>query len=379
MRPPSSWTDGVAQHGRLGAGAKWAVLGLVTVVLMALLVAAAEGIVRLRQWSKHGTASSFDSLYRLDESIGLRVLVPGARMGNISINSLGFRGPEIEMPKPPGRIRIAFLGASTTFCAEVSGDAAVWPQVAVQLLKQRFPGADIDFVNGAVPGYTVASSLKNLQHRVEPLQPDVVVFYEATNDLSAETRRLAESQGLVEPRRHHEPSWLSQRLRLWELVEKNLSVHRARQGAGTDNGRVAIDASTLGREFSAGLTRLVEEASRGGRLVALATFSARLRPEQTPEEKKQAAVSALVYMPFMSLDGLLAGYSRYNDAIRRVARETGSLLIDGETRIPGDALHFTDSVHFTDAGSRAMANRVADSLAADPGFAALVARRSVRP
>ena len=366
----------MAQKGeRLSAGTKWVALGLVIVLVTVLLLAAAEGAIRLRQWSRHGTASSFDSLYRVAPAIGLRVLVPGARVGNISVNSLGFRGPEIEKAKPPGRIRIAFLGASTTFCAEVSGDAAAWPQVAVERLKARFPGVEFDFVNGAVPGYAVESSLKNLQHRIGPLQPDVVVIYHATNDFSYEARRLAEEQGLVAGRRSHEPSWMAQNLRLWELAEKNLRVLVAKQGAETNKGRVVIDEATLGTAFRTDLTRLVEAAAQDGRRVALATFSARLRPEQTVEERKQAAVSALVYMPFMSLDALLFGYARYNENIRAVARDSGALLIDGENLIPGDAVHFVDSVHFTDAGSRAMGERVANGLAADPGFLQLVATR----
>jgi lysophospholipase L1-like esterase len=365
----------VAQSGRLSAGVKWAALGLVIALVTTLLLAATEGAIRLRQWSKHGTSSSFDSLYRVDPSIGLRVLVPGARVGNISVNSLGFRGPEIETAKPPGRVRIAFLGASTTFCAEVSGDTAVWPQVAVERLKARFPGVEFDFVNGAVPGYTVESSLKNLQHRVGPLQPDVVVIYHATNDLSVEARQLAEQQGLIAPRRSHEPSWLAQNLRLWELAEKNLRVLVARQGAEGSKGRVAFDGASLGGAFRTDLSKLVEAAGQDGRRVAVATFSARLRPEQSVEERKQAAVSALVYMPFMSLDALIAGYARYNDHIRAVVREKGALLIDGEDLIPGDAVHFADSVHFTDAGSRAMGERIANGLAADTGFLQLIARR----
>lgn len=363
------------QTTRLSTGAKWIALGLVVAVLVALLLAAAEGVVRARQWSRHGTASSFDSLYRVDPSIGLRVLVPGAKVGRISINSLGFRGPEIESAKPLGRIRVAFLGASTTFCAEVSSNDAVWPQIAIQRLRERFPGADFDFVNGAVPGYTVESSLKNLRHRIAPLRPDLVVVYHATNDLSVEARQLAEKQGLAAPRSRHEPSWLARNSRLWELVEKNLSVMAAKQGAESSAGRVVLDEATLGSDFRRRLSELVDEAGQDGRRVAVATFSARLRAEQSPEEKKQAAVSALVYMPHMSLDGLITGYARYNDAIRAVAREKGALLIGGEHTIPGDGVHFSDSVHFTDTGARLMAARVADALAADPALAELVAKR----
>ena len=59
------------------------------------------------------------------------------------------------MPKPPGRVRLAFIGASTTFCAEVSSDAAAWPDLVVETLHGRFPGTRFDYVNGGVPGYAV--------------------------------------------------------------------------------------------------------------------------------------------------------------------------------------------------------------------------------
>jgi hypothetical protein len=88
----------------------------------------------------------------------------------------------------------------------------------------------------------------------------------------------------------------------------------------------------------------------------------------------EAAASALYYMPFMTPRGLVDAYERYNQVIREVTRETGALLIDGETDIPGDPQHFTDSVHFTDAGSRAMATRISGALARSPEVRAVFAR-----
>lgn len=356
---------------------KWIALAIVAILGALVVLAGGEGFVRLRQWTKTGTAAGYESLYRVDEKIQLRVLVHGARMGHITVNSLGFRGPEIPSTKPEGRIRLAFLGASTTFCAEVSGDSAVWPHLVVESLRARFPEADFDYVNGSVPGYTVQSSLKNLRHRIEALDPDIVVIYHATNDLSQEVRQLAESQGLTSAG-SNQPSWLAQNLLLWELVEKNLRVMVAKRDAESDHGRVTLDKARLGTRFKGDLNELVEVAGQRNRRVAVATFSTRLRAEQSADEMKRSAVSAFVYMPFMSLDGLLFGYARYNEIIRAVARERGALLIDGENEIPGDAAHFVDSVHFSDAGSRRMAERVFNALSNDPTFVQLVASRQDR-
>ena len=67
-------------------------------------------------------ARAGEDTYRFDNKIGLRLPMPGFTSPRLTINSLGFRGPELPRKKPPGTYRIAFLGGSTTYCAEVSGD-----------------------------------------------------------------------------------------------------------------------------------------------------------------------------------------------------------------------------------------------------------------
>ncbi|MBL8378254.1 MAG: SGNH/GDSL hydrolase family protein [Burkholderiales bacterium] len=306
----------------------------------------------------------------MDASIGLRVLNAGLRTDRLSINDQGFRGPPIEVPKSAQGLRLAFLGASTTFCAEVSNNDAVWASLVTERIRQAYPGRAIDFVNGGVPGYTVASSRKNLQHRITALAPDIIVIYHATNDLSGEVRALAVAAGIPGAAESGRMGWLERNSLLWELVVKNLRVRNAQRDSG-EVPRLSVDARALGANFRRELTELVREAKASAPLVAVATFSTRLRASQSLEEKRQAAVSALVYMPFMTVDGLIESYARYNQIIREVAAQEGALVIEGEHDIPGDAAHFFDTVHFSDAGSRAMAKRVADALLAASEFKAV--------
>jgi hypothetical protein len=105
----------------------------------------------------------------------------------------------------------------------------------------------------------------------------------------------------------------------------------------------------------------------------VATFSIHPRGDQTLEQQMRASSSAFVYMPFVTPQVVIESFARYNQIAREVARETGALLIEGENDIAGDPLHFTDTVHFTDLGSRAMAQRIAGSLAASPELQALSA------
>ena len=345
-----------AQHERLSTRAKWTVMIVLTLGALVLMLLAAEVAIRVRQTIRYGTASTIDEYYTVDPKLGLRIPIANMTKGHISINSLGFRGPEIAVPKPPATVRIAYLGASTTWCAEVSGNEYVWPHIATASLAQAFPNRRFDYVNGGVPGYTVASSLKNLELRVAPLQPDVVVIYEGINDLTGELRDVAVRQGVISEAKEPEMLWVGRYSLLWKLVEKNLRVLASERDARRNQGRLKLDASSLGEQFRKELTHFVRVAQKDAKLVAVTTLATRVRPDQTPEQQMSALSSAIFFMPFITAKDLIDAYARYNQIIREVATDTGALLIDGEDTILGDGTHFTD------AGSRAMAERVSRAL-----------------
>ena len=355
-----------------------ALLVCIVVILCALLVALAESAVRVRHYLRTGGMWGVDRTFTIDERSGLRIPIPGLVAGPVSINSGGFRGPEIETPKPASRVRIAYLGGSTTYCAEVSSNEHAWPAIVHATLQERFPEVSFDYVNAAVSGFSSETSLRNLEARVAPLQPDLIVIYHGTNDLSANSFELAREAGVVAERTEQRQSWLSRYSMLVYLVEKNLEVMQRQDEAEVRTGKLETTREALVAPFEEDLNALLAAAKRHAPLTAIATFSYRLRREQSPEELKEAAVTSLFYMPYMTLDALLDGFEAYNETILATARRHDALLIEGALDIPGDGEHFTDSVHFTDAGSQAMATRVSDSLIASPRFQELLAARSAR-
>jgi lysophospholipase L1-like esterase len=348
-------------------------LGLVVVsVLMTLLVL--EGAARVRQYVKFGTANTSPYKLTVDAKTGLPVPTPGQVTQFIRIDSRGFRNPELTVPKPEGVIRIAFLGASTTFCAEASSNEATWPHLVWKWLQDKWPDVTFDYVNAGVPGYTVEDSLINLNSRVASLQPDVIEIYHATNDLSKDTREIAIRQGLFQGRAEN-PSLIARYSLVFFLLEKNWQlVSRQRQAVGPGR-HLEFDPLTLSQGFHQRLRALVEASQNVAPVVVVATFSHRIRPEQSPQEQLRASNTSLYYMPYMSVQGILGGFEAYNGVIREVARETGAILIDGENSIPGDARYFIDSVHFTDAGSELMARRVFLKLSESPEFNELLESR----
>lgn len=350
---------------------------LLTFILVAIVIAilflAAEGIIRVRQYIKYGTTSAVSSLH-YDKRSGLSIPVPNAVTKSIRINSLGFRGPEIEMPKPPDRLRIGFIGASTTFCAEVSSNEKVWADIVTKVLASRFPDVSFDYVNGGVSGYSTQTSLVNLEKRVMPLNPDIVIIYHATNDFSGETRKLAEEAGIKRVNLEKEASWLGKYSLLWQLVEKNLALISVQsQSDNTEHDVLSIDPHKLGGEFKRNLGKLIDLAyKKGAKLVVPVTFSIQLRDGMSVEQQDNAMISARYYMPYISVSEYSAGFKQYNQIIKEVAESKGALLVENENDIPGDALHFNDSVHFTDLGSQSQADRIVSTLVNSDKFMQLI-------
>lgn len=351
--------------------ARW-IMAVVAISGCVLVILLAEGAVRVRHWLKYGDMWGVEETYEVDPESGLRIPIKNSTIGPIIINSLGFRSPEIVVPKPQGTLRLAFLGGSTTYCAEVSGNDKTWPDLVWRALQARWPDAHIDYANAGVPGYTIDTMRQTLEHRVKPLNPDVIIIYESTNDLTANSFELAQRQGLVTQHTEEALSWPSQYSLLWYLVEKNLLVMRHQAEGERSEGKLEVDPADLARPFRDRLEALVRESQAVAPLVVLVTFSQRLRHDQTPEQRQEAAITSRYYMPYMSNEQTLAGFDAYNAVIREVARDSGALLVEGEDSIPADAAHFTDSVHFTDLGSEAQAARVAGALEASPELAALI-------
>lgn len=135
-----------------------------------------EVFVRIRAKQRYGQSSVMD-LYIYDDQSGLRIPIPNKEVKgtktHIKINSLGFRGGEIGVKKGANTVRLAILGASTSFCAEVSNNDYTWPALLGNLLNEQFTDYQFEIVNGGVPGYTISSSLKNLRQRILKLHPDI--------------------------------------------------------------------------------------------------------------------------------------------------------------------------------------------------------------
>ncbi|MFQ6099689.1 MAG: SGNH/GDSL hydrolase family protein [Anaerolineae bacterium] len=98
----------------------------------------------------------------------------------VETNSLGFRGPEISVQKPPGVFRIAALGDSMTDGFFVDNDAT-FPYLLQQNLEAG--GWTVEVVNAAHGGGTIDTQYAMLEAHVLPLDPDLVILTWTPNDI----------------------------------------------------------------------------------------------------------------------------------------------------------------------------------------------------
>jgi len=99
-------------------------------------------------------------------------------------SSLGFRGDEIETPKPDGTYRIVSIGGSTTYGTAVTNPKDTYPAQLQEYLRSN-GYENVEVVNAGVGSYTSWESLMNLQFRVLDIEPDLIIIYHAINDAHA--------------------------------------------------------------------------------------------------------------------------------------------------------------------------------------------------
>ncbi|RMF80892.1 MAG: hypothetical protein D6737_06710 [Chloroflexi bacterium] len=98
-------------------------------------------------------------------------------------NQLGYRGEEIELPKPDGMFRIVALGGSTTYGSGIPAKDA-YPAILQNILRDEYGFSNVEVINAGVPGYTTWESFVNFAFRVPELEPDMIIIYHAGNDVT---------------------------------------------------------------------------------------------------------------------------------------------------------------------------------------------------
>ena len=135
----------------------------------------AELVVMATGLSRSPAEALYDDVYSAMYRLLPFAKIPLPRMQlEESINSLGFRGPEISVQKPPRTMRIVCIGDSTTF-----GHTLPYNQTYSALLQNRLAPSvrprSLQVINADVPGTSLPQHIFHFENHILPLSPDVVV------------------------------------------------------------------------------------------------------------------------------------------------------------------------------------------------------------
>ncbi len=128
-----------------------------------------------------GNHSLWHQRWREYEPGARAAVVAGGERFVIQMNSYGYRTHEFDVPKPDGMVRIICIGGSTTVAGRTNEET--YPALLEARLRGRFPGLPLEVLNLGVSSVTTEYWLGR-RERVFAYEPDVIVQYQAINDIS---------------------------------------------------------------------------------------------------------------------------------------------------------------------------------------------------
>ena len=311
-------------------------------------------------------------------------VLPGGQVEHV--NAHGFRGDAIETAKPTGTFRIFTIGGSTTLGVS-NPYADSYPALLQTLLRERYADTPIEVQNAGSAWYTSAHDLVAYDLKVRRFAPDLVIYFEAINDLTRSFSPPWLARGEFRPDYSH---YLGPYTRLtgpdvqflfepssWLTVNV---VRRLLRGdpdpfGHRDPGNVAKMAARMRpvdspafkslphfRDYS---DALVSAVQRNGTKMIVASQPFLYREDNSLEERR-----LMYFAPLMCGDGqtypshaaMLRGMRLYNDALRDVAAARGVTFVDFEAAVPKNAEHFSDDVHLRRAGNAILAKMAAEAI-----------------
>ena len=290
-----------------------------------------------------------------------------------TVNRDGFIStPELAVTKEPGVLRVAFLGGSSTAgTGHRLTDEQTWPWRTADLLREKFPERRIEFLNGALGGFTTFESYGRLWSRIRFYSPDVVLVNHAWNEMYYFSRaddihrhRVLRDGGWnfdsPDVRMEFAPSSLDPFLG-WSCLLTHI-----RRWTATKHGEIGGGARALAADFDPRGPEVFRENLR-----FLLAFEDVLGPKVFVAKQPTLIVPGLAKELRDRCGYGLHGFDhdahvRAFDAIYRVIdEEVPAERIVDLTSLSGDPEIFKDHIHPTPRGARRIAGLVAERLAPD--------------
>jgi lysophospholipase L1-like esterase len=267
----------------------------------------------------------------------------------ISINRLGFRGPEFSVSKN-GAYRIVALGESTTFGMTLQPEDKPWPEVLEQIIRQRVKTRrPVQVINAGVPTYSLQDSLQRLPRDILPLQPDLIISYHGANGFHMLDSSVLPPLGPAPPAYQERP------LKLAAEAEHRFRMllfrYRARR---REVSTVPPEARPMETQYAAAYRELIECARTNGIRLALANFSMAVNQASDPKviDFYRGGGTRAAY-------GFMRANAVHSLIVSQLAAEHPEVcFVDTHPHLDGEHEKFIDLIHFTGEGDRQLATNI---------------------
>lgn len=302
------------------------------------------------------------------------------------VNLEGFRGEEIQPAKPPNSFRVFTIGGSTTL-GVTNAYADTYPFLLQAMLRDRHPAVTIEMQNAGGPWYTTAHDLVAYEVEVRRFNPDLVIVFEAINDLTRSFSPPWLAHGDYKPDYSHylgpysrfygpgvgfidRPSapltwaWL----RHWMTGEPDPFNIRDADNVAKVAARLQPTDTPVFRSlpsFRLYLDSILQAVQSDGHVVMAASQPYVYRPDLAAEDQRHLYFAPLMCADHGMCPSLLAmvrGMQEYNAVARQVAEARNVPFIDFEAAVPKTFEYFSDDVHMRRSANEILARVAADAI-----------------
>ncbi|MCE5335468.1 MAG: SGNH/GDSL hydrolase family protein [Desulfobacteraceae bacterium] len=283
----------------------------------------------------------------------------------VRINASGFRGDDFAAATPPGILRIAVLGASSTF-GYGDRDNETYPAILKSLLEAEAASPEgggrikgVEVFNLGIPHLTSEQILSLFIHEGLPLAPDIVTFYEGINDATHNFAELPEVD---------EESALRNLLRIprnysliyavfWEIAQARLTYPEAYFN------RFIAGKSDV---FLQNVSKIKDLCAQKGIKFFFVTQQARSMSIDpvglTYLDEVKMVTEKLKNGKATRNDVYFLAHGRIIEAARKWCAENNVSMIDGIRSLDSSREHLWSWVHLTGPGNRILAEAIASEM-----------------
>lgn len=272
--------------------------------------------------------------------------------------------PYQERPTPEGKraFKIFCLGGSTTEFRDSKGKG--WPSRVEEMLRGALPDGEIHVYNLGRQWYTSLHTLYNYETNLRRHKPDIILVMHAINDLLQNADFSYFSLGKFRDDYGHFPGPVYRLIKHPTMFEAVAEVGSLMWYAPR---RKVVDTDIFPGlvPFRRNLTTLSDLARIRGTKVVLVTQPFLVKDSMTEAERGALTMlnrEAVGPSQRWSIRTVKSGMEQYNDAVRQLATDTGTFLVDLEKVVPKTLEYLHDDVHYTDKAFDLISRYIAEKL-----------------